>query len=439
MEKSLYDALLDYKNLDFSSFHTPGHKNNFFKNHDLISLDFTELPQTDSLYEASSIIKNSEKKLSKLYESEESFFSSGGNTLCIQAMIKMGTNNTKKIFCDRLVHRSLVSTLALLNLEPIWIKRNIRNGIAWDIDIQDLKEKIEKNKQVKAFYITSPNYYGVMQDISTISKLCKKNGIALLVDNAHGAHLKFLGLHPIDKGASISADSAHKTLPVLTAGAFLHVNDRKFISQAKQSMALFGSTSPSYIIMSSMDIAIDWLFEKGKHEYEKLAKKVSNFKKIFPFKDLFLDSDDIDPIRITINAKSIGYTGYEIRKYFYKFKIQPEMVDENFVVLIVTPFNTQRDCMRLILAIKNLEPRKARKLESKNLKMRIPERVISISEALSSNSKEIPIKDSIGKVAAEIVCPCPPGIPIVMPGEKIQNQEYISLLKYGISYIHVVK
>lgn len=437
-EKSLYDALVDYKNLDYSSFHTPGHKNNFFKNENLFSLDYTELPLTDSLYEASGIIKNSEEKLSKIYESKASFFSSGGNTLCIQSMIKMTCGFGGKILCDRLVHRSAVSTMALLNLTPVWIKRNIKNGIAWDINIDDLKKKLEKNRDAKAFYITSPNYYGVLQNISLISNICSKYDVPLIVDNAHGAHLKFLGLHPIDKGALISADSAHKTLPVMTAGAFLHIKSEKYKDKAKAAMALFGSTSPSYPIMASMDICLKWIEKFGSQEYELLSKRIENLKKNSLFEDSFLSGKDIDPIRITINTKKIGYSGYDFRNELYKFKIEPEFCDENYAVLIATPFNSEKDWCRLETAIKNIEI-KRKFFNFKKSETEIPKSEMKISKALSLNSKEKDLEKCLGKIAAEIVCPCPPGVPVVMPGEKIGEKEIASLKKYGISKVCVIE
>ena len=383
MSESLYSALLKYKNLDFSSFHTPGHKNNFFNGYDLLSLDYTELPMTDSLYEANGVIREAEKEVSRLYGSKDSFFSSGGNTLCIQAMIRMCAGKEDKILCDRLVHRSAVSAMALLGVKPIFIKRNFKNGTAWDIDIEDLKEKIKKNPDVKAFYLTSPNYYGVMQDISLISSICKRRGIPVLVDNAHGSHLKFLSSHPLDMGASLTADSAHKTLPVLTAGAFLHINEEKFKASAKSAMALFGSTSPSYPIMASMDIAAKWLFKNGEKEYKILAEKVKDLKKLAPCENFFLDG--IDPIRITINCQEIGYTGYEMRKEFYKFKIEPEMCDKNFLVLIATPFNSEKDWNRLRLAVKSIKPRKNLGFKKENLN------IVSLRSAIQ-NFHKVPFK-----------------------------------------------
>lgn len=437
MQETLYKALLDYKSLGRSSFHTPGHKNNFYSKIDLLSLDYTELPMTDSLYEASGAIKASEEKVSKLYGSKASFFSSGGNTLCMQAMIRLCAGRGEKILCDRLVHRSAVSAMALLGIEPVWVKRNFKNGIAWNIDIKDLESKLAKNKDAKAFYITSPNYFGVMQDISLISKICSQYGIPVIVDNAHGAHLKFLGLHPLDFGAAMTSDSAHKTLPVLTAGAWLHVNEEKFKNKAKSAMALFGSTSPSYPIMASLDIARCWLEKNGEKQYKALAKKVSDLKKLSNVKNMFLNG--IDPARITINASALGLSGYELRNELYKHKIEPEMCGKYHVVLIPTPFNSEEDWRRLENFVKEIKPKDKKIILPEAFEMNIPKKVCSLTGGVMSDFETVSLKDCLGRVAAEIVCPCPPGVPVVMPGEEIGVFEKESLFEYGITEINVIK
>ena len=437
MQETLYKALLDYKSLGRSSFHTPGHKNNFYSKINLLSLDYTELPMTDSLYGASGAIKTSEDKVSKLYGSKASFFSSGGNTLCMQAMIRLCVGRGEKILCDRLVHRSAVSAMALLGIEPVWVKRNFKNGIAWDIDIKDLENKLAKNKDAKAFYLTSPNYFGVMQDISLISKICSRFGIPVIVDNAHGAHLKFLGLHPLDFGAAMTADSAHKTLPVLTAGAWLHVNEEKFKNKAKSAMALFGSTSPSYPIMASLDIARCWLEKNGEKEYKALAERVSNLKKLSNVKNMFLNG--IDPARITINASVLGLSGYELRDELYKYKIEPEMCGKYHVVLIPTPFNSEEDWRRLENFVKEIKNKKKKITLQETFGMNIPKRVCSLTDGIMSDFETVPLKACLGRIAAEIICPCPPGVPVVMPGEEIGAFEKESLFEYGITEINVIK
>ena len=348
MKKHFYESLKKYKKIGRSSFHTPGHKGNFFKSRDLLGLDFTELPLTDSLYEAVGIIAEAEKNIEKLYNSKRSLISCGGNTLCIQTMLRLASGNGGNIICDRVLHRSAVSAMALLDINPVWIRRDFgkESLLAEKINMESLKKHLSSNKSFNAFYTTSPSYYGILQDIKEISDLCAAHSVPVLVDNAHGSHLMFTSknLHPVANGASLCADSAHKTLPVLTGGAWLHINDDKFIKGAKNAMALFGSTSPSYPIMASMDICLSWLASYAEKEFLNLESRVKNIKSIARDVGIYVPNDEIsDPVRIVLGTWKIGYSGYEFREYLYKYKIEPEMCDEKYVILIATPFNTKED------------------------------------------------------------------------------------------------
>lgn len=447
MKKHFYESLKKYKRIGRSSFHTPGHKGNFFKSRDLLSLDFTELPLTDSLYEASGIITEVEKNIEKLYNSKRSIISCGGNTLCIQTMLRLATKKGKNVICDRVLHRSAVSAMALLDINPVWIRRDFgkESLLAEKINIDSLKKHLNLNKSFDAFYTTSPSYHGILQDIKEISDLCAAYSVPVLVDNAHGSHLMFTSknLHPITHGASLCADSAHKTLPVLTGGAWLHINDNSFIKGAKNAMALFGSTSPSYPIMSSMDICLSWLASYDKKEFFNLESRVKNIKNLARDMEIYVPRDEIsDPTRIVLGTWKIGYSGYEFREHLYKYKIEPEMCDEKYVVLIATPFNTKEDWKRLRKAISSVKPKSncdKNLYEEFFISDDLPEIKASIREAVMYEGIYIDIDSSKNRIAADIVCPCPPGIPVVMPGEKIGEAEYKALKRYGISEIYVLK
>lgn len=428
-----------------SSFHTPGHKCNFSVLPQLLSLDFTELPMTDSLYEANGIIKEAEESLTKLFGTKKSLFSCGGNTLCIQAMLRLVAPKGGKILCDRIIHRSAVSAMAMLGIEPIWIKRqfNEESRLFEALDIDEIKNKLKSEKNIKALYLTSPSYHGILQDIKSICEECKKYNVPVIVDNAHGSHLMFLedNLHPLNEGADLVADSAHKTLPVLTGGAWLHINNEKFIKDAKDAMALFGSTSPLYPIMASMDICTDWLKNKGKAEFLKLKERVSNIKKVAKEKGFYVLGNNSDPVRITLGVWNFGITGNEFGDYLRKFKIEPEFCDDNYVVLIATPFNSKKDWERLKNALNNVPKVYIKKESDKPYfsDFKLPEQVKSLREAIMSEDKIVKTEKSKNEVAAKIICPCPPGVPVVMPGERIGEFEIEALKKYGISELAVLK
>ncbi len=444
MEKNFYKFLENYKNENYSSFHTPGHKNNFFDNN-LISMDFTELPSTDSLYESSSIIKNLEEEISKIYNSKYTCISCGGNTLCIQAMIRLSAKSGDKILCDNIIHRSAISAMALLNITPIWLERKIcrYSGLATEINLEDLEKKINNN--IKAVYLTSPSYHGVLQNIKKISEICKKHNVLLIIDNAHGSHLKFLDIHPMDLGADMTADSAHKTLPVLTGGAWLHINkqicNKNLINQAKSAMALFGSTSPSYITMSSMSLCVDFLKKNNtKQKFIKLTQKIEYINSLARKKNIFILSDyvNIDPTRIVLGAFSIGYTGFELGEKMREDKIEPELCDENYVILISSLFNTELDWERLEHFINNIKTKNKSKININNTKNNY-ETEISISQALLSESEEVLVNNSLNRISSEIISPCPPGVPIVIPGQKITKPIINNLITKNISKINVLK
>lgn len=442
MKKTLYEKLVNYKNLGRSSFHTPGHKNTYGvlpKN--LMDVDLTELPETDSLYEASGIIDEAEKKASKLFKAKRTLFSAGGCTLCIQTMIRLAAPHGGKAIVSRMLHKSAVNVMALLRVEPIWVlpKKSERDDSAFRVDAGEIEQKLSENRNVKFVYITSPDYYGVISDVRAISEVCKKYNVPLLVDNAHGSHLKFFeeSLHPLDLGADMTADSAHKTLPVLTGGAFLHINNEKFIADAKSAMGLFGSTSPFYPTMASLDLARNWLELYGREEFIKLKKLVKVIKDLAEQKGIKQPSGLCDPVRICLNTASIGLTGDEFAGYLRKNGIEPEFADYSNVVLIPTPMNTDEDFQRLEMAINRVESGHS-KIREKRL-FNIPKIAVPIHEAIFLEHYKIKVKDSKGKISAQTVCPCPPGIPILVPGEIISETEMEILLRYGISELNVLK
>lgn len=447
MSETLYKALCEYISNDISSFHTPGHKGRNIINENLWGLDLTELPDTDSLYEAKGIILKSERLAQKLFNTKRTIISSGGNTLCIQTMIRLATMSKRRIISGRNVHRSAVSAMSLLGVQPTWVlpDTNKLSIFPGRITAKRVANELDKNGGLSAVYITSPDYYGILSDIKNISSECQKRNALLLVDNAHGTHLKFLtkSLHPIDLGATMSADSAHKTLPVLTGGAWLHISDINIAKHAKQAMALFGSTSPSYPIMASLDVCREYLENNGDQEFIKLTKRVREIKKISENKGLFMPTGLCDPTRISWKVSSIGYDGQNFTKYLKKYKIEPEFFNKDYVVLIPSPFNSEMDWNRIENAIENIEPISDRVVAQRDPSFGysnlLPKVNMTLTEAIMGECVRINVDSCLGRTAGEIVCPCPPGIPVIMPGEIIGEYERDALKNYGILEIDVVK
>jgi arginine decarboxylase len=427
MPTPLYTALRQHQSLNRAPFHTPGHKNNpLALPQDLLSLDYTELPDTDSLFEAHGAIFEAEQLAAKLFGTVRTCLSAGGCTLCIQAMFRLAAPNGGSVICSRVLHRSAVNAMALLGIEPIWAMP------------EDIIAVIEKNLGAQAVYVTSPNYYGELLDIAAIAAVCKKQDIPLLVDNAHGTHLMFTEpkLHPLTFGASMTACSAHKTLNVLTGGAWLNIADTRFAPGAKDAMALFGSTSPNYPVMASLDLSRAWL-EVHKKEYASLQRKVNELKSKAAHQGIAMPEGSTDPTRITLNTASIGIAGTTAAEIFRGAGVEPEFADAAQVVLLATPFNTDSDFTRLGDAIELLPVR--RPLPVHAALPPLPPVKVPLRQAVFAAAETVALDRALGRIAAEAACPCPPGVPIAMPGEELTKEAIEFLQGYGFLSIKVLK
>ena len=431
MNTPVYSRLLEHKNLDFSPFHTPGHKNNFFTQN-LFELDFTELPDTDALYEADGIILETEKNLAKLFSAKRSLISSGGCTLAIQTMLKLACQRGKKILFARNIHRSAVNACALLGITPKWILPKSQNSLFTGvISPQEVEKEFLEDTEISALYVTSPNYYGEITDIKSLSEICRKYNKLLLVDNAHGSHLAFLkeNQHPIHLGADMSACSLHKTLPVLTGGAVLNIINPELIDNAKNAMSLFGSTSPSYPIMASIDLCCQYMSEKGMNEYQQLEKRVLQIKALAKNHGITQPSGSCDNTRICIATSNIQNQ----TEFFHSYKIEPEFCDGKNAVFICTPFNSEKDFQRLEKALSEIHGQN----QIMSFTFTLPETALTPREAILAENEMIPVEKAVGRISADSACPCPPGIPIIMPGEVI-DKNIIHLLGKN-TFIRVVK
>ena len=441
----LYTALREHLAKKQASFHTPGHKGRFLPK-DLYELDLTELPDTDSLFESDGCIRAAEEAARELFHSRATYFSAGGCTLCIQAMFRLAAPQGGKVISSRVIHRSAVNTMALLGIEPVWVRPRPDSGPCLDgrLHPEAVEKALAENPDAKAVYVTSPDYYGVLADIQGLSAVCHAHGVPLLVDNAHGTHLALLGKHPLALGADLTACSAHKTLPVLTGGAFLNIGDTEisrklnFAERAKEAMALFGSTSPAYPVMVSLDLARAWAMEQGKEAWEKLAVRMGKIKEIAREKGLLLPLGETDPTRLAIGTLPAGMTGEEAGDFFRKKGVEPEHEDGGYLVCIATPFNTEEELDRLEMAVKAL-PDACTEVEGTPALPSLPPVRRMPREAVLAFQEAVPLEKAVGRVAGEAACPCPPGVPIVMPGEEITAECAEFLTKYQLKEIFCVR
>ena len=288
MNTPICDFINEYKSKNFVRLHMPGHKGKNILG--LEEYDITEIKGADSLYEANSIIAQSEENASKLFGCK-TYYSTEGSSLCIRALMHLASlyaNEKGKeliVFAGRNAHKTFLSAAALLDFEVEWLNnKNESSYLSATLDLTALEKSLScTNNKTKIVYITTPDYLGNIDDVRAIAEICDKNNALLFVDNAHGAYLRFLtpSCHPIDLGAHLCCDSAHKTLPVLTGGAYIHLSDKLpdvFEKNVKSSLSLFGSTSPSYLIMQSLDYANKLIQENFAQELNNVIKAISSLK-----------------------------------------------------------------------------------------------------------------------------------------------------------------
>jgi arginine/lysine/ornithine decarboxylase len=439
---SLFTAMKDYAEKDMARFHMPGHKgrldNKFFG--EASRYDLTEIDGLDSLYSPTGCIQDAEAKLSEIYNSDASLLSAGGSTLCIQTMLALALKPGDKLVCGRNCHTAAVNAMALLGLEPRWAypKAESSVGLAEPVAAGEIAYVLAENPNAKAVYLTSPDYYGGICDISAISAICRWYSVPLLVDNAHGAHLAHMrpNLHPIALGADMCCDSLHKSLPVLTGGAALHIKGEGYAKDAKRRMALFGSTSPSYLIMASVESALERLEGDLPAGLEATAKEIARLEARAKCRGFCVSANRQEPLRLVIGFFAMGYARAEFLELLQAAKIEPEMCDSGWCVFLASPYNRPEDFAALESFIDSL-PKKKPHPAPKTLEHR-PKRIMSLWEATFAPSEEIPLLQAIGRISSSCVSPCPPGLPVVMPGEEIDENLAAVLKRYGISRLNVL-
>ncbi len=421
----------------------PGHKGKRLLGFE--EYDITEVQGADSLYEAKGIIKESEENAGRLFGCE-TFYSTEGSSQCIRAMLYLvmlyaGERGAAPVIAaGRNAHKVFLTAAALLNFEINWFygKESYLNVEVTPKALEVFFEK-EEQKPV-AFYLTSPDYLGNIPDIKGIAEVCHKNGVLLVVDNAHGAYLKFLNpsAHPIDLFADLCCDSAHKTLPALTGGAYLHIGKnapKLFSCCAREALELFGSTSPSYLILQSLDRVNKYLSDGYCEKLSEVAEKIKSLKERLKEKGFQLEGSE--PLKITLATKSAGYKGCELAKLLYEENnIVCEFADPDFIVFMLTPENGE-DIPLLERALLNL-PFKEQTKEKPPLLLPC-ERVMSPRKALLSEKEELKVEKCEGRVLAGFSVSCPPAVPIVVCGEKINKNAIENFKYYGIKKCKVVK
>lgn len=419
--------------------HMPAHKGVDFLGFE--KYDITEINGADSLYEASGIIAESEANASELFGCP-TLYSTEGSSHCIRAMLYMAkVCGYEKIIAGRNAHKTFLSALALLDIDVEWIYPSENESyLSCNINADTLDKMLADCNCKTAVYITSPDYLGNIADIAEISRICKEHSALLLVDNAHGTYLKFLpaSLHPIDLGADICCDSAHKTLPVLTGGAYLHISknaDARFIGIAKNALSLFGSTSPSYLILQSLDHANLYLYNGYKEKLAEYISEIRRIKQSLTEKGYTLSGNEAT--KIVLDAKRYGYYGSEIADILEKSGIFCEFADKDYTVLMLSLENGVHSLNQLSSVLCDIPKKDA-------ITAPVPcparsEMALSVREAFFAQSEKIKAGESLGRILAQFNISCPPAVPIAVCGEIINENAVKCFEYYGINEISVIK
>lgn len=438
MDTPIYDFCQSYRKKRISRLHMPGHKGRSLLGCE--GLDLTEVLGADELYASDGVIAQSEKNAAALFGSGSTFYSTEGSSQCIRAMVKLGLllsghSGRGKILAARNAHKSFLYACALMDADIVWLYPEAWTGLcSCPVAPRALSEAIAAHRP-DAVYLTSPDYLGQVADVASLSKVCHDAGIPLLVDNAHGAYLHWLGRHPMDLGADICCDSAHKTLPVLTGGAYLHLSPRanaRIGAEAKAALELFGSTSPSYLVLQSLDLCNAYLERGFSEDLRRCAKRVSMLREKIPVADI-----SQEPNKMVLDCYSLGCTGEAAAAALRSHLCEPEYVDSRYVVCMFSPQNREIDYARLEQALLSLPLRKA--LPEPPFRLAPAETPMTVRQAILAPHEWVPTAESVGRICGSPTVSCPPAIPITVSGEVITEEAVSLYQKYGIHKVLVVK
>lgn len=432
MSAPLYERLINYHNQNRISFAMPGHKNGRGIKSELINYDVTELEATENLHHPREFVTEAKRLLSKLYGSEESYILTCGSTAGIQAMIASCVKRGGTLLAAADCHMSVINACAILGIKLKFIPREIDGDFLIAKRLFGIEEYMDG---ADAVIITSPTYYGLCSDIGEIAKSCHKRGIPLLVDEAHGAHFAADSRFPdnaVSLGADLAVNSAHKTLNALTGAAYLHFkSDIVNKDRLEKALTMFQTSSPSYVIAASADLAREETERGGWSEAidrcEKFKNRIKDNTEI-----KFLENDDIT--RLVLNLSAYDTTGFEINsRLSQEFGIDIEMADLINLVLIATPSNTDEDFDRLYDAVLKIVT--GLNKMSEPLKINMPPvflETVCPSDAFFEETEEVVLADGAGKISAVTVTPYPPGIPVLYMGAVI-TREQVEYIEYIIS------
>lgn len=441
MKTPVCDFVAAYEQSGAARLHMPGHKGKGPLGCE--GRDITEIAGADSLYEAGGVIAQSEQNAAALFGAKATFYSAGGSSQCIGAMLCLALQKSKSrvVLAARNAHKSFLHAAALLDADVRWLWPRPYSLLACPVTPEMLENALAALPEAPAaVYITSPDYLGNVQPVAALAKVCHAHGAPLLVDNAHGAYLHFLPapVHPLDEGADLCCDSAHKTLPVLTGGAYLHLGHgllKAEEGEVRAALSLFGSTSPSYLILQSLDACNLYLAGEARPKLAACVRAVEALKADLAAQGWAVAESE--PLKVTLHASKHGWRGDVLADFLRQNGVECEYADPDDLVLMVSPQNSPEDLEKVRAALA------AAGQGSETLQtppqMARPRQAMGIRAALLAPAEEVPVAAAAGRVCAAPTVGCPPAVPVVVSGEEISPDAAAVFRYYGIETVRVVR
>lgn len=447
----IYETLLSHIKMKPISYHVPGHKNgmlvqemswnNYFSH--ILKLDVTELNGLDDLHSPEGMIKEAELLLTDFYRTKQSYFLVNGSTVGNLTMIMAVLKEDDEVLVQRNCHKSVLNGISLVKARPVFLQPDFHEdwGVAGGISSSVVEEALSFYPHANAIILTYPNYYGMINDLESIIEIAHQHNIPVLIDEAHGAHFA-AGNHFPPSAVKLKADavvqSAHKTLPAMTMGAYLHINsDRIDKGSIRKYLSILQSSSPSYPIMASLDLARHYLasFTKEDEQYtlEKIASFRSELMNIKGIKLLQFQDGKGDPLKITIQSET-ALSGFELQEQLEKKGVFTELADPYNVLFVFpllkqgTDFPMEQTVQLVKEAVSSYEMNRVKTEKPKFRKTSITKVELNEEQMKKMHSAEVPLSMAVGQISAQMVIPYPPGIPLLYPGERITEDD-LNLLR----------
>lgn len=443
------DVLLSRAKRNVTSFHTPGHKNGqgidpklrSFTGRNMYKMDVTVFPEVDSLHDPVGPIKKAQILMAQAYGVKYSQFLVNGSSVGNMAMLMAACKPGDSVILSRNAHKSTLSGVIMSGVWPIWIQPKIDQhlDIIFDSDAAQVEEALRKFPEAKAVFVTSPTYNGVTTDLKKIAEICHARGKMLLVDEAHGAHLKFHKDFPVsavEAGADMCVQSTHKILSALSQGSVLHVNsDLVDITRVRKILSILQTTSPNYLILASLDAARRQVFFQGQKIFTRLIRlaeeareRINHLQRIYCFTqgEIRAKGYDLDVTKLTLNVTRTGLSGHDVEhRLAFEYGVQVDCADLFNLIAIMGTGTTRHDVERLLSALEDIDRKEPG--QEKNWVLLLPslstEMVMTPRDVfLQHRSKRVPLSKAAGHISAQTLTPYPPGIPVLIPGERITKE-----------------